>query len=443
MSLFGLYLMAMDRLRGACGWRWPAALGLALRGWAGASCPPPAGLKALGHWCRAIRLVPEAALARHLEQAIHRRLDRWGVSLEPEWFDARAGSRQWEKAVLLKPPISAREPGVLYLAFEYQWLRLLSLPPDLRESLARQYTLVLAPSWSPPHSPFNFYFPRAWPVPVFCQISHPDDGAHLPRLSPRYRVVPLMPSHWVNPDAFRPRPWSERDIDLVMVANFAVFKRHVALFQALRHLPQTWRVVLIGQREGGRTARDIQAEAAALGVADRFTLRESVPHAEVCETLCRARASVVLSRREGACVVVAESLLADTPVGLMAGAHIGSGQFLNPQTGRWLNENRLAEDLQALVGQAPDFQPRAWALAHQITCHDSSRRLNDLLREAARAEGREWTCDLAPMQWRPNPCLVSAADAERLAPAGQQLAAKYGVRLPSQVYRTESLQQTD
>ncbi|MCX8157196.1 MAG: glycosyltransferase [Verrucomicrobiae bacterium] len=434
MTPLALYWLARDRLRGGRWWRWPAALAWAWRGqWAGTE-QPQGVVRGTEFLCRAIRLVPASKHARRWEVQARQRLAALTEPLEPAVFDVRAAaSRDLEKAVLLKPPLSAREPGVLYIAFEYQWMRLLSLPPAQREEFARQYTLVLAPSWSPPHSVFNFYFPQVWPVPVFCQISHPADAQWLPHLSPRYRVVPLMPSHWVNPEAFAPRPKSERDLHLVMVANFAEFKRHLVFFHALRRLPRDWRVVLIGQREGGRTAKDIQAEAAAFGVADRFTLRESVAHAEVCDTLCRARASVVLSRREGACVVVAESLFADTPVGLIKGAHIGSGQFLNPQTGRWLKEDRLAEDLRRLVEEAHTCQPRAWALAAKITCQDSSRQLNELVRQQALADGQEWTGDLAPMQWRPNPALVSAADAERLAPACKALAARYGIHLSSQV----------
>jgi glycosyltransferase involved in cell wall biosynthesis len=432
MSPWALYLLAKDRMRGARWWRPLAAWWWVWRGCLTQGEDPQKVARAMDCFCRAIRLMPESDRARRWAEEAARRLALLKTPLKPDFFDARGASPQLEKAVLLKPPISPQEPGVLYIAFEYQWLRLLSLPAALREDFARHYTLVLAPSWSPPHSVVNFYFPHIWPVPVYCQISHPSDAQWLPQLSSRYRVVPLMPSHWVNPDAFVPRPKNERDIYLVMVANFAVFKRHAAFFHALRRLPRSWRVVLIGQHEGRRTAKDVLAEAQAFGVGNRFTLRESVPHAEVCETLCRARASVVLSRREGACVVVAESLLADTPVGLMEGAHIGSAQFLNAQTGRWLRENHLAEDMQRLVEEAHLLQPRAWTLGAQITCHDSSRKLNAWLREQALAAGQHWTCDLAPLQWRPNPCLVSPADAERLAPACAALAGKYGLRLAGQ-----------
>lgn len=434
MSPLAFYLLAKDRLRGAHGWRWPLAWAFAGLGKIVARRRQPARrTQGLEYLCRAIRQVPESASARTWEEIVRRQVTCWEEVLNPMQLDARAASTQLEKAVLLKPPLSPREPGVLYVAFEYQWVRLLSLPKEKRESFARQYTLVLAPSWSPPHSVLNFYFPHVWPTPVFCQISHPADAEWLPQISPRYRVVPLMPSHWVNPEAFAPRPKDQRDIDLVMVANFAVFKRHVALFHALRELPPRWRVVLIGQREGGRSARDVMHEARALGVADRFVLRESAPHEEVCQTLCRARASVVLSRREGACVVVAESLFADTPVGLVEGAHIGSAQFMNPQTGRWLRDRQLAADLRRLVEESHNLRPRDWALNAEISCQHSSRRLNECLRQAALAEGQEWTCDIAPMQWRPNPCLLFPADAERLRPACAALADRYGIALPSQM----------
>jgi hypothetical protein len=42
-----------------------------------------------------------------------------------------------------------------------------------------------------------------------------------PRLSPKWHVVPLYASNWVNPDLYSPVPFAIKDIDIVMLANFS------------------------------------------------------------------------------------------------------------------------------------------------------------------------------------------------------------------------------
>ena len=42
---------------------------------------------------------------------------------------------------------------------------------------------------------------------------------------------------------FQPRPFTAKDIDIVVVANFGQFKRHHALFQALREWPASLRAL--------------------------------------------------------------------------------------------------------------------------------------------------------------------------------------------------------
>src|SRR5208337_4855289 len=116
----------------------------------------------------------------------------------------------------------------------------------------------------------NYVFPAAFPGVLFSLISHAEEVDVLPAISPNYAVVPLYASSWVDPRRFQPLPRSQRDVDLIMVANFAKFKRHFALFGALRHLPRQLRVLLIGQDQDGRTAETIRDEARCYGVADRF-----------------------------------------------------------------------------------------------------------------------------------------------------------------------------
>ena len=133
---------------------------------------------------------------------------------------------------------------------------------------------------------------------------------------------------------------------------------------ALGELPRNYRILLVGQNERGRTKEAVLSEAAAFGVRDRFEIRQDVPYEELQELFARARISLVLSRREGSCVVVVESMFANTPVGVYEDAEMGSRVFVNEHTGRLLKHKNLAAQLKDFVESSAQYQPRAWVIEH-------------------------------------------------------------------------------
>jgi glycosyltransferase involved in cell wall biosynthesis len=366
-------------------------------------------------------------LVKHLDQA---RLD-W-TEFAPDYADPRL-----YKAAILKPYVGPREKGVLFISFETLWIRLLR-PANYRE-LAERYTIVVQPSSSPPHVIFNYAFPALFPGPVFTLISNPNDVAVFPRMSSNLVTVPLYASSWVNPEMFQPLPKAERSWDLLMVANFAKFKRHHAFLGALRSLPGQTRVLLIGQNQDGRDADTIRATARWYGVADRFTLRSNQPYREVVRAFCQARASVVLSKREGSCVAIVESMFADAPAAMLRDAGIGSRAFINDQTGRFLDEATLARDLAEFVRDANRYQPRAWA-EQNITCWHSSQVLNDVLKSKALELGQDWTVDIAPLQWSPDPMLARSEDRPRAAVERADILERFGLEIGPPISRTENIE---
>jgi len=64
-----------------------------------------------------------------------------------------------------------------------------------------------------------------------------------------------------------------------------------------------------------------------------------------------------------------------------------------------------------------------------ITCYESSRRLNEQLREYSRGAGLPWTNDIAPLQWKSIPRYARIEDERRLEPAVRQLRTEYGIPL--------------
>jgi glycosyltransferase involved in cell wall biosynthesis len=384
---------------------------------------PQAVARAIVQLCAAARLAEDDDLERRIQERIVDQVRQLDAS-RLDWSELVPGFREprISKAAILKPPLGPREKGVVFISFEGEWVRLLNTD-HVREFAAR-YTVVIAPS-SSPHNLVNYVFPHVFPEPIFTLISNPHDLEVLPRVSNRLIVVPLYASQWVNPDLYVPLPRVDRPYELIMVASWGKVKRHQALFAALRSMPREFRVLLVGQDQEGRSAETIRELARWYGVADRFTILTNQPYREVRKLFCQARASVVLSKREGSCVVIAESLFADAPAALLQEAVIGSRVFLNEQTGRFLDGNHLARDLTEFVKNADRYQPRRWA-EQNISCHHSSQILNALLKQSALERGQVWTQDIATMQWSPDPRLVRPEDRQRLAAEWQEIQQRFG-----------------
>lgn len=337
------------------------------------------------------------------------------------------------KGVVLKAPGPGGERGVMLLSFEYNWFPVLLARK--RDELLRRYTIICSTAWSPPAFAALWSFAHLPGADIHFTISNQRDIEWLQRLKSGTRVLPLYMSSWINPSNYQPEPPDKRPIDILMVANWGTFKRHWVLFRALRELPPSLRVVLVGQPETSRTVEHLRREAALFGVPQQLEFRDRLGISEVNKLQGASKIALILSKREGSCVAVAEALFGDTPVGLVRGAHIGSAEFINSRTGVFLDETRMAQQIRAFLERYLDFSPRAWAVEN-ISCQVSTAKLNTLLREQAARDGRPWTRDACTLGWRPDPCYVSEADARELAPAYNELYEQHGLTFMVQAPRT-------
>jgi glycosyltransferase involved in cell wall biosynthesis len=384
-------------------------------------------LRRLALLARAVRVYPRRRLPALLP-AIEAELAR----LAPDAIDWRqlghgpALRNDVPKALILKPPVSAREKGLLYVTFEDQWARLLR--SGQAGAIARRYDLLLGPSSSPPPEPELLLMTRLWPGRLFTLLSNFKDAALMRRLSPRLTPIPLLASSWVDPDAFVPHLGKPKKYDMAMLAHFDPVKRHWLFFEALRRLPRDYRVLLMGVPLGQHTEEKLWAEARAFGVQDRFTLRVRPTREEIMDGLARSRVCLVFSRREGSCIAVAESLFADTPVGLFRNARVGSRAFINEQTGTLLYRRGLAHQLRHFVETSANYRPREWAVAN-ISCHASRAVLNRFLREAAEQDGLPWTKDVLPFAKGLVPAYLSPADEAAMSPWYDDFTRRHGLLL--------------
>lgn len=341
-------------------------------------------------------------------------------------------SRELKTSLLLKAPGPNGEKGVIYIAFEYNLMRILA-HSDARR-LLQEYLVICATSWSPTDYAVMASFAGLSDDPLFFGISNESDIEAYEIAAPVVRPLPLLASDWIDPRFYSPKPHSERTVDFLMVANFSRFKRHWLLFDALSRMSPKIRVAILGIATPDRTADTLRAEARAFGVKQDLDIRTNLNIEKVAAYQTNAKVSLVLSRREGSCVATAESLFADSPVAMMRDAHIGSRAYINDATGVLLDYRGLARQLEGLLERSGSFRAREWADAN-ISAQKSSARLNQIIRDHAAQTGRPWTQDLAPMCWRYMPTYLRPEDRARLCPAVDDLAQRLGVSLKEFISR--------
>lgn len=327
------------------------------------------------------------------------------------------------RSIVLKAPRPTGEKGVLLVMFEYNWLRLLANVKNLGY-LGEKFDIILSTSWSPTDYALLALALQSLSGTIFVQACNYGEVPKIEEFSPRLKCLSCIACDWINPECYRPKPYDQRQTDILMVANWAPFKRHWQLFDALRHMPRSLRITMIGQEEGGHTLSMLRDQAALFGVKQDINFLENITIDDVTRHQCDSKISLILSRREGCCVAAVESLFADSPLGMMHDAHVGPRAYLNKDTGIPLTPNRMDVQLQRFLENAGSFRARTWA-TENISCTKSIGKVNTLLRSHAESRGAPWTHDLKTPYWHPYPIFLNPSDREEMRPVYADLCDRF------------------
>jgi len=296
-------------------------------------------------------------------------------------------------AMVLKSP-AAGDKGVLLL--QYSGIFPLFARFFDVQRLASRYYLVLEPAWSG-YCDANVVSYCRFPFPVFVQAYEPRDAEFVARTRSNLVVVPTSANGWVDHRLFRPLPGIAKDVDVVMVAGWAEYKRHWRFFHALARLKRAGhrlRVLLLGYPLSF-AKETVLNQAAYYGVADQLEVHQSVPYPKVNEFLNRAHVSILWSRREGVNRAIIEGMFAGLPCIVREGLNYGYPYpYINPQTGCFASERDLPAKLLSIIGNAHRLSPREWVLAN-MSCQRSTAVLSEYIGKTAVSRGEPWKGGLA------------------------------------------------
>ena len=297
------------------------------------------------------------------------------------------------RSIILKQYVSEYEKGVLLVSFEPELIKLAASP--LLPEIEKKYQIVFVPTWQPFFCMTFYYFVAKSTKPFWIMPSSGRDSELCSYVGPFCKPLPFQASSWVDGDSYGDVS-GEKDIDVIMLANFSEYKRHWLLFEALRDLPPELNVVVAGRPWGNRNSEALRAEAACFGVADRFKIIENPTNDMVIDLLSRSKLFCALSHKEGSYIAIAEALFAGTPVGIYENAIVGSKDYINHATGILFSRKLpLSTQILTFLARQKKFDTTHWAKAN-ISARVNSQKMNALLKEHSITNGKSWTIDITP-----------------------------------------------
>lgn len=259
------------------------------------------------------------------------------------------------------------------------------------QEIAKRYHIVLEPSWSGYCTEDVLCYTQLRPRPVFVQSAEIYDGQFLNAIQTNLRPVPISSNWWVDHRVLSPDTAVEKDLDFVMVASWADFKRHHRFFHALQKLRQCGHR-LNGACVGypaGSTVDVIKRRAKWYGVDSQIEFHDFVPQGKVAEIMNRAKTNIVWSRKEGVNRVIIEGMFCGIPCIIPEGFNYGyQYPYINEQTGRFSSDARLPQDLIEMTRTPWPHSPADWVRNHMTPQH-ATAVLSDTIHQQCQRDGEE------------------------------------------------------
>lgn len=265
------------------------------------------------------------------------------------------------------------------------------------EAISKRFHIILEPSWAG-FCELNILEYTQFDFPVFLQVYEARDMRFITELNSNLIPIDVGPSWFIDHDRFDGKGnLDDRDIDLIMVAAWASFKRHHAFFKAIKpyikKYPET-KVVLVGYPVD-LTKKDIERFAKEEGILNNVTIYEWIKPQEVAELQSRAKLNILWSKFEGNNRAIIEGMFANTPVIMRKGHNYGEHyDFINAETGLFADEKSLVQEVESILQGARKFSPRNYVMKNR-SCEMATRKMGSVIGSFEKSNNSEWKDCLA------------------------------------------------
>lgn len=267
------------------------------------------------------------------------------------------------------------------------------------DKIDEKYYIVLEPTWVG-YFDLNILCFCKYKFPIFIQTYEPRDFMFIKTLKSNLIPVPLGTNCWVDNRIFKPLDGISKNFDLIMVANWAAFKRHYQIFRTLnkikkyRKYGRRLNMILIGYSQLGRTKDDVYKEAKYYNVEKQLELIENISQEEVNYYFNCSKVGILWSRKEGGNQSIIEGMFSGVPFIVRKGHNYGfKYDYINKYTGIYSSEQELPNKMLYMVDYYQKFSPNPWVTEH-MSCQRSTAILNDMIKKVAVNKGENWTKDI-------------------------------------------------
>jgi hypothetical protein len=280
-------------------------------------------------------------------------------------------------------------------------LRIFSLPylfvnPELLKAINRLYFLYLEPPW-------GVLFRHAWLRP-FAGLDDPtlfglnggEDAAFL-RSQPGILTTSLAHADFLEDDASLDFDKKKR-FDIVFNSTFDDMprKRHAVMLELLQHpLLRRTLALFIGTGDPSNV-HAFRQQVQAAGLSKRVTVRDNLLRRNVPGHLAQCKIGVQISLHENGCRSIYEFLRSDLPCVISTSMAGVNPAIINSRTGIAAPDRDLARAIAQALEKRQKFRPRNWFLTHSGSAN-SSRMLNDQLKDIFFKRGYSWGEDIVPL----------------------------------------------
>jgi glycosyltransferase involved in cell wall biosynthesis len=304
------------------------------------------------------------------------------------------------------------EKGVIALHYTESLAKFASLYN--LQKISKHYRIVLEPSWWGYQNVY-FLFYLYLSTDIIIQCPDQDDYEFINKINNNFNATRIGAGDWVDEKLFCDGKNQNKLYDIVMVGNWSKIKRHEVLFDAIskNNEIRKFKIALIGYPSHGRTKNDIINEAEKYGIYNNITIYENINVDNVADVLRKSKLNVLLSKGEGANRGIYEGMFSGNVIVLYNRNRGVNKLNINEETGVLSSEQELPDILYKCVKGYNKYNTADWA-NNNIGAINSSKNMNEIIKNIAISKGEEWTTDIAYKMNKPNNLYYKNSDRIKL-----------------------------